>query len=230
MVENTRALIEHAKSQGTLEEHGVFYERAHHFASHVSKELGISHLHASGMVAALSGGGGEWETNKQNVLTLIHHIKNNLPISHTDLVGVEQSRLNNAHQIFKGNTPREVLGDLKEGNFAETIHDPNTKDHVTVDAQMFHGMTGWKRPWRGAGGGTPGLQDPRVYKTMGKIISGVSEEHGLSPGAGQAVAWGANKSVMPGVSGTVPPQHPKFQNYYPISEDKLPAKYRKRSE
>lgn len=227
IAQNTRALMDHAKSQGKIEEWSTFYHDAHDFAHKISQQLGIPHLHASGFVAALSGGGGEWETNKANAVKLAHHIKHGIPITHKDLAGVESSRVDNAVKIYRGASPRDVLGEAKEGNFAENIHDPLSDNHLTIDTHNFHGMTGWKRPWRGPGGGTPGMQDPRNYRTLAGIVKEVSQEHGLAPAAGQSVTWWSNKSVMPRVSGTVPPQHPNFQNYYPISPENLPARYRK---
>lgn len=214
MVQNTRALMEHAQSTGNLHTWSQFYPKAHEFAAQLEREHGgLTHLQASGVVASLSGGGGEWEKNQENALRVMRAHQSGTDISHSDLMGVEGSRLENARSILRGANPREVLGDLKERNFMENIHNPEGRQ-VTVDTHMYHGMTGWKRPWRGSGGGAPGLQDSRVYHFMAGALSDVAHEYGLNPNEGQSTAWYAAKDISGGKFGYVPPHHPRFGEYF----------------
>lgn len=214
MVQNTRALMEHAKSTGNIKDWSQFYPKAHEFAAQLERAHGgLTHLQASGLVASLSGGGGEWEKNQENAMRVLHAHQTGTELGTSDLMGVEGSRLENARHILRGADPREVLGNLKERNFMENIHNPEG-DHVTVDTHMYHGMTGWKRPWRTSGGGAPGLQDSRVYHFMAGAIKDVAHEYGLNPNEGQSTTWYANKDIVGGKVGSVPPHHPRFAEYF----------------
>jgi hypothetical protein len=227
MTENAQALMRHAESVGQADHWSHFYEDAHAHATHLADRYGITHAQASGILASMSGGGGEWETNKENANRFLEARENGVNIGTKQLKGVESSRINNAHLIFDGANPQEVLGKMKERNFMESIHDPSG-DSLTMDTHMHHGMTGWKRPWRGAGGGAPGLGDPRVYHFMAEAVRGVAADAGMSPNAAQSTLWYANKDITGGLAGSVPPHHPRFAEYFP--KVKPGIMYRKPSE
>jgi hypothetical protein len=214
MIDNTRALMGHAEAQGKKEAWSTFYNDAHEHAAHLSARYGITHAQASGILASMSGGGGEWETNKSNANRFLEAKENGTAITTAHLQNVEGNRLANAHAIFDGGDPREVLGNMKERNFMESIHNPSG-DSLTVDTHMHHGMTGWKRPWGEAGGGAPGLQDPRVYHFMSEAVRTVAGEHNMEPNQAQSTIWYAQKSLLGGKSGSVPPHHSRFQEYFP---------------
>jgi len=224
MIGNARALMEHARSTGNLEAWSGFYNLAHQHAAELAGRYGISHLQASGVIASMSGGGGEWEINKENADRFLTARENGVDITPKMLSGVEGNRIANAHMIMNGHDARDVLGDMKERNFMESIHNPEGES-ITVDTHMHHGMTGWKRPWRissipeigrnTGGGGAPGLDHPAVYNFMSEAIRGVSQEYGMHPNSGQSTMWYANKNLVGGKNGTPPPHHPNFETYFP---------------
>lgn len=227
MIDNTHALMTYAQQQGKAEEWSHFYPMAHAHAQHLAERYGITHAQASGILASMSGGGGEWETNKENANRFLEARENGVNIDKKQLKGVETSRINNAHLIFEGANPQEVLGNMKERNFMESIHNP-AGDSLTIDTHMHHGMTGWKRPWRGAGGGAPGLEDPRVYHFMAEAVRNVADSSGMDPNSTQSTLWYAQKHLTGGKSGSVPPHHSRFAEYFPTVRPGV--QYRKASE
>ena len=235
MIGNTHALMDYASSRGKTREWSQFYAHAHDYAHELSHRYRISHEQASGIIASMSGGGGEWEKNKANAEKFLAAHEAGVVIKPSQLSGVEGSRITNAHRILAGEDPQEVLGDLKEGNFMRSIHNPEG-DSLTVDPHLHHGMTGWLRPWRvtpnpeigrntGGGGGAPGLQNEHVYHFMAEAVRNVANEHGLSPNEAQSTIWYAKKKLTENVLGSVPPHHPNFESYYPTVRPG--ARYRK---
>lgn len=225
MVGNTNALMDYASSRGKTQEWSQFYAHAHQYAHDLSHRYSISHEQASGIIASMSGGGGEWEKNKANAEKFLAAHEAGVVIKPSQLSGVERSRIANAHRILAGEDPQEVLGNLKEGNFMRSIHNPSG-DSLTVDTHMHHGMTGWVRPWKvdlnpalgrvnTGGGGAPGLQHEHVYHFMAEAVRNVANEHGMSPNEAQSTIWYAKKTLTNNVLGSVPPHHPNFESYYP---------------
>jgi len=215
MGSNSRALLDYAKSTGNLQHWSDWYNEANGVSRSLSKTHRINSRTASGVLAALSGNGGEWGTNKINADKVISAFKEGNPITDiSSLKGIEEGRLGKAHAILAGGDPREVLGDAKEGNFFENIENPSNPNAVTVDTHMYHGLTGWKRPWKS---GTPGLADSRVYHFMSGVIHDAGKDFGLDPNAAQAGMWEAIKDLSAkqgGVHGTPPPQHSAFDLHY----------------
>lgn len=220
MLDNAHALMESAKKRGTFQQSRDWYANAHDFAKGLAKRHGIDVAQASGVIASLSGSGGEWEVNKRNADKLIglHNAGRAAEIHPQNFHGVESSRLANAVAILHGQHPRQVLGDLKEGNFFENINDPGNQDITTQDTQMSFGLKGFKRPWQGAAGGARDLQHPEVYKLQHNITAAAGKSFGLSPIETQPVLWDETKALTPGKSGTPVPQHPLFGEYYDLKQ------------
>lgn len=230
MASNVDAVIESAKKDGNFDGSREWYFKANNFAKHLSQKHNVSEHQAAGVLASLSGGGGEWETNKRNADRFLNfHINGQQQLIHPkNFHGVEASRLANAASIMLGDHPNKVLGNLKENTFFENIHNPEgSGSQSTQDTHMSTVMRGWKRPWRGRGGGAPELQKPNVYKLYQGITEQVGKSHGLTPIETQPVVWDEIKRIGP-KKGTPMPTHPEFANYYNTKQ--LPAKFSRRME
>jgi hypothetical protein len=225
MEANAGAVIEHAKKSGSFEASRDWYFRANKSANSLAKKYAVEPHQAAGVIAAMSGGGGEWETNKRNADTFIHnHVTGN---HHLNVVssfhGVESSRIANSAAIMMGAHPSTVLGDLKERNFFENINDPEGSTGTTQDQHMNNALRGWKKPWRGLGGGSTELQKPAVSELHDAITKKVGASFGLKSIEAQPVIWDAAKDIYGRVSGTPTPSHPAFAEYY--SGDAVPARF-----
>lgn len=225
MEANAGAAIEHAKKSGSFEGSRDWYFRANRSANGLAKKYAVEPHQAAGVIAAMSGGGGEWENNKKNAEKFIaNHVSNNHHLNTvSNFHGVESSRIANAAAIMTGAHPSTILGDLKERNFFENIHDPEGSTGTTQDQHMNNVLRGWKKPWRGLGGGSSELQKPAVSELHDAITKKVGASFGLKPIEAQPVIWDAGKAIYGRTSGTPAPSHPAFANYYDKSA--VPARF-----
>jgi hypothetical protein len=219
MLDNANAAIEHAKKSGTFEQSRDWYFNANRHAKSLAKKYGIETHQAAGVIASMSGCGGEWNVNKANAEKFIHnHVSNNshLNTDAKNFHGVESSRLGNAAAIMAGAHPHAVLGDLKEKNFFDNINAPETAGvaDTTQDQHQNNVLRGWKKPWRGRGGGSGELQHAGVYRLHQEITAMAGKAHGLEPIEAQPVIWDAGKDIYGRISGTPTPNHPVFADYY----------------
>jgi hypothetical protein len=219
MLDNAHAAIEHAKATGTFDKSRGWYFEANNHAKRLAARYGVDTAQAAGVIASMSGGGGEWNVNKLNAEKFI---QNHVTGKHTDNVvqnfhGVEGSRIANAAAIMSGTHPHQVLGDLKEKNFFDNINSPESAGvgDTTQDQHQNNILRGWKKPWRGLGGGSGELQKPGVYRLHQEITALAGASHGLAPIEAQPVVWDAAKSIYGSISGTPTPTHPAFADYYP---------------
>ena len=153
MLDNAEAVMEHAKSTGMMATSRDWYFHANTHAKRLASRYGVDLAQSAGVIASLSGGGGEWGVNKRNAEKFIlNHVTNNHAENMVqNFHGVEGSRLANAAAIMSGIHPHAVLGDLKERNFFDNIYSPETAgvEDTTQDTHMNNILRGWKKPWRG---------------------------------------------------------------------------------
>ena len=171
---------------------------------------------SAGVIAALSGGGGEWEANKRNADKLIgmHNAGLHHEINPQNFHGLESTRLSNGIAILQGQHPLTVLGTAKEGSFFQNIHDPGNSGVSTQDTQMSFGLKGWKKPWRGTTGGASDLQQPSVYGLQHDITAAAGRAHGLEPNQAQPVIWDEVKALTPKKAGFPVPQSRDFGDWF----------------
>lgn len=224
MESNAMATIEHAKKSGTFGESRDWYFRANRVAGALAKKYAVEPHQAAGVIAAMSGGGGEWENNKRNAEKFLqNHVSGNAHLNTVkNFHGVESSRIANAAAIMSGAHPDSLLG-LKEGSFFHNINSPEDANVTTQDMHMNNILRGWKKPWRGLGGGSAELQKPAVFQLHDEITKKAGAAFGLKPIEAQPVIWDAGKDIYGRTSGTPTPNHPAFAEYYDKSA--VPAKF-----
>lgn len=153
----------------------AWYETANRIAESLHPDIET----AGGVIAALSGSGGEWVKNVRNAESFIKTGK--LPY------GTVGDNVEKAQKILEGEHYTTVLPKgLKEANFARVIINPNDPHAVAVDTQHYDASTGLKMPWKEA---RRGLESQGRYNTIADATRMVAERKGLLPNQLQAIDW-----------------------------------------
>jgi hypothetical protein len=181
-----RAAVRHVSNvheAGTPEEHkagSLWYPKVHDAVAKGAKELGISHLHASGLVAAVSPsmdfdrnnigafhemaklGGSQWDAIHHSALATPggkQHIRT--PAAREALHGLSLSTaadgaLLKAHRIIQGEHPDDVMPartNPKTNSFMHAIHDPSGSGLTTIDGRAHDIGQNQMWPWEYSGRG-----------------------------------------------------------------------------
>lgn len=156
----------------------LWYPQAHEIADVISKG---DPERSAGVIAALSGAGGEWE---KNVREGDYFMKHGRVPEGSKATAVQQEQ---ATRIREGEHFRNVLPKgLKTFNFAELIANPYDEDAVVVDTHHADIAGGLKMPWQGA---DRGLGTAGRYNTIADATRIVAERKGMRPSQAQAIAW-----------------------------------------
>jgi len=134
---------------------------------------------SAGVIAALSGAGGEWGRNVRNAESFMKTGKL--------VYGAVGENVEKARRILEGEHYRTVLPKgLKEVNFADLIVNPEDPRGVAVDTQHYDLSTGLKMPWKEA---RRGLESQGRYNTIADATRMVAERKGILPNQLQAIDW-----------------------------------------
>ena len=159
-------------------EGNLWYPKAHEIADVISKgdvEKG------AGIIAALSGNGGEWG---RNVREAEHFVRHGVPMEGSKATG---QQILDATKIRDGEHFRTVLPKgLKTANFAELIANPWDEHAVVIDTHAADIAGGLKMPWKGA---DRGLGSIGRYNTIADATRVVAERRGMLPSQAQAASW-----------------------------------------
>jgi hypothetical protein len=181
-----RAAVRHVSNvhaAGTPEEHEhgrIWYPKVHDATAKGARQLGISHMHAAGLVAALSPNM-DFDRNNIGAFHEIAHMGSQQwdAITHsatatkngpyhqrtqaahdalrgTSLSVASDGALLKAHRILQGEHPDDVMPrrtNPKTNAFAHAIHDPEGSPHVTIDGRAHDIANNEMWPWTYTGRG-----------------------------------------------------------------------------
>lgn len=161
--------------RGYNERNTTWYPRGREHAVAIGRMLGhgddTAHEVGAGVLAALSGNGTDWDTANVPAAYAVakHAVENRRNLStpaglretaqsFVSSFGVEGDRVHKALQIARASGPEDhytkVLGDAKEGTFADNLAYPDGDSphrdgpiRSTIDKQYYDALTAYKRPW-----------------------------------------------------------------------------------
>jgi hypothetical protein len=185
----------HTASPELLKGGSAWYERAHEEANKVG---GGDVRKGAGIIAALSPLN-DWDRNVAEA----HELRKTGGVSGALL----PENVDKARRIHAGEDPHDVLGGHKVRSFFENIHDPSSKEHVTIDRHAYdiamgHPFvgTGRKSTPRGGGGKMSpdiGLSALGRYQHFVQAYKTASEKLGVEiPNKAQAVSWVAHRGQL----------------------------------
>lgn len=177
-------------------------------------------LAGAGLVAAVSPNM-DWESNNIDALGEMARmntrqwdaVMHGTPQEHSDAVrglsisASSRPNLQKAGRLVQGEDPEVVLSRQtapKTNSFMRNIYDPAGSSNVTVDGRAFDTLVNRALPWeqgRGISSAANVSGSPTRYEQAESIMRNVASEHGLSPSAGQAVAWESVKQDVEKLGG-----------------------------
>jgi len=173
----------------------AWYEKAHEEASKVG---GGDVRRGAGIIAALSPLN-DWGRN----VAQAHELRKTGGVSGALL----PENVDKARRIHSGEDPHDVLGGHKVRSFFENIHDPSSKEHITVDRHAYDIAMG--HPFVGTGRkstprGEAGKMSPDIglsalgrYQHFVHAYKSASEQLGVEvPNKAQAVSWVAHRGAL----------------------------------
>lgn len=185
----------HTASPELMKGGSAWYERAHEEA----KKIGGGDVRkGAGIIAALSPLN-DWDRNVAEA----HELRKTGGVSGALL----PQNVEKARRIHSGEDPHEVLGGHKVRSFFENIHDPSSKEHITVDRHAYDIAVG--HPFVGTGRkstprGEAGKMSPDIglsalgrYQHFVHAYKSASEQLGVEiPNKAQAVSWVAHRGAL----------------------------------